>query len=610
MYKKIVYVSLFILVFLMAVQSVGASDTDLNEVYLEDSDDVSLALSDSSDLYASNDDDSLVSVESENQIYEDVGSNENIVPNGLGSDEDAESDEDENSDNSTVSTVENSKKKTSIIAPSVKSYMTQNTYLTITLKDADGKALANKPITVNVAKKTYSLTTNGNGVAKLKFESKVGTYKCTVSFKGTSDYYGASASSKVVISKMPTKIKAPKITFKSTRYGKFLINLTNVNGKGLKNKLIKISIPSLKKVYKVKTDSKGIATFKFNGPKTYNVTVKYAGSKYYKAKTVKSQFVVQKVKVKFTDVIGAADKLKNYVSKNKKLPGSITYKGRNFTTAQLSYLMAVAIRNIGNKNHKDIVLIAAYAPANSSGEIYDTVYRKDYLKIAKKAKGSSIKHKTPSYIKHSIYKVPYKVYTAEFSRALSFYKEHKRLPKYVLFTNSEFVKVKDNGKYTFYLTTDNIRGKRSELKMLKSLRKALISKGYNAVIVGIGPDIHNIAYRYGCTGKKSVLLAVFGGVDVGCIEEWTGELKNSNRNFVENYDGAHVLGLWFTKPYGASSSIHKRIGRAWDANYGHPLKNPAKYMSKNNISYIQTGTVSSACTLLKEGKMGGPKLIK
>lgn len=776
MFKKIVYVSLFLLIFLLAVQSASASDTNLNDVYLDDSDfDDSLSLSDSSDLGSSIEDDSLIldDGESEDIDFDDSSNNnegsdedpqeetrnETVISsnpisfdyasqgelkinlsdsNGVGlSDKNVSVkindfvenittdisgiavfkfsnaagtydafisfDGDESYAPSNASTkititkastkltvpsvkgylssstyvvatlldskgnaiankkvsvvlggttyngttnsngiakvkipnkignysisvkfagdgnytsssanskVEITKMKTSLLAPSVKSYMTKDTYLTVTLKDVFGKGIANKTITVKVGKKTHNLTTDKNGVAKLKFERKVGTYNCTVKFKETETFYGASKTSKVVISKMPTTLKAPKITFKSNKYGKFIINLTDVDGKGLKNKTITISIPSIKKVYKVKTNSEGIATFNFNGPKTYNVTVKYAGSKYYTAKSVKSQFIVKKVKIKFKDVISAAVLLKKYISKNKELPENIVYKEYNFTTAQLSYVMAVAVRNINKKNHNDILLLAASTPANASGEIYDTVYRKNYLKIAKKAVGSSIRHKTPSYIKHSIYKIPYNVYTAEFSRALSFYKEHKRLPKYVLFTSSEFVKVKDNGKYTFYLTSDNIRGKKSELKMLKSLQKALKSKGYNAVIVGIGPDIHNIAYRYGCKGKNSVLLAVFGGVDVGCIEEWTGELKNSNRNFVDNYNGAHVLGLWFKKPYGASSSIHHRIGRAWDANYGHPLNNPAKYMSKHNISYIQTGTVSSACTLLKEGKMGGPKLIE
>lgn len=513
---------------------------------------------------------------------------------------------------SASSTVEITKMKTSIVAPNVKSYMAYNTYLTITLKNVYGDVLSNKPITVKLNKKTYNLTTDSKGVAKLKFDRKVGTYKCTINFKETGTYYGASKSSQVVITKTPVTISAPtSINIKSNRYAKILITLKDVKGKLLKNKTLTITIQSNKKKYTVKTNSEGVVTFRFNGPKSNNLTIKFAGDKKtYNSKSLKVKIKVTPIKVKFNDVVGAANKLLNHISKNKALPSYIVYKENNFTTAELSYLMAVAIKHIDKRNYNDIVLVAASTPKNSSGEIYDTVYKKNYLKIANKAVGSSIRHSTPAYIKHSFYKVPYKVYTAEFSRALSFYKSNKRLPKYVLFTNSEFVKVSNSSKYTFYLTTDNIAGKKKDLKMLKKLRAALKSKGYNAVIIGIGPDIHNIAYRYGCTGKDSVLLACFGGVDVGCIEEWTGELKNSNRNFVENYDGAHVLGLWYTKPYGASSNVHKRIGRAWDANYGHPLKNPAKYMEKHKISYIQTGKVTTACNLLKAGKMGGPKLIK
>lgn len=519
---------------------------------------------------------------------------------------------DENYLNSSASsTVEITKMKTSIVAPNVKSYMSYNTYLTITLKNVYGDVLSNKPITVKVNKKTYNLTTDSKGVAKLKFDRKVGTYKCTITFKETGTYYGASKSSQVVITKTPVTISVPSsIKINSNRYAKILITLKDVKGKLLKNKTLTITIQSNKKKYTVKTNSEGVVTFRFNGPKSNNLTIKYAGTKKtYYSKSIKVKIKVTPIKVKFKDVVGAANKLLDHISKNKALPSYIVYKENNFTTAELSYLMAVAIKHIDKKNYKDIVLISVSAPKKSSGEIYDTVYKKNYLKIANKAIGSSIRHSTPAYIKYSFYKIPYKVYTAEFSRALNLYKTNKKLPNYVLFTNSEFVKVSNSSKYTFYLTSDNIAGKKKDLKMLKKLRAALKSKGYNAIIIGIGPDIHNVAYRYGCTGKDSVLLACFGGVDVGCIEEWAGKL-DGNRYFVNNYDGAHVLGLWYTRPYGASSNVHKRIGRAWDANYGYPLKNPAKFMEKHKISYIQTGKVTTACKLLKAGKMGGPKLIK
>ncbi len=503
------------------------------------------------------------------------------------------------------------KMKVYIKAPVVKSYMTNTTYLTINLTNVYGKALANKKLTVKLPKKTYTLTTNSKGVAKLKFYSRICDVTCTIKFKATSSYYGSSASSKVIIKKMPTYLRAPSVSINSTSYGKIIITLKDLYGKALKNKAVTVNVSSLKKVYTFKTNSSGTAVFKFNAVKSYDLVIKYAGTKYYAAKSIKTKITVKAIKVKFADVIAVSQLLRSYIDEKRALPSNISYGKNNFTITQISYLMAAAIKNINNKKYSDITLISIPKTFKSSGEIYDTVYKADYLKIAKNVVGSSYNFKNKGYLKHSIYKVPFKVYTAAFSRILTYYGSNKRLPNYSLFTNSEFVKVSNSSKYTFYLTTDNIAGKKIDLNMLKSLAKAIRSKGYNAVIIGIGPDIHNVAYRYGCTGKNSVLLACFGGVDVGCIEEWTGALGDLNGySFVNNYQGAHVLGLWFTKPYGASVSLYKKVGIAWDADYGFPLSNPAKYMSSHKISYIQTGTVANACKLLKSGKMGGPKLIK
>ncbi len=66
MFKKILYVSLFVLIFLLAVQSVSASDTDLNDVYSDNLDfDESLSVYDSSNQDSSIGDDSLISDEND-----------------------------------------------------------------------------------------------------------------------------------------------------------------------------------------------------------------------------------------------------------------------------------------------------------------------------------------------------------------------------------------------------------------------------------------------------------------------------------------------------------------------------------------------------------------
>lgn len=65
-----------------------------------------------------------------------------------------------------------SKAATSIVAPTVKSYLTQSTYLKITLKDSAGNLVSKRKVTVTVGRKTYKLTTGANGLVKLKFSNK------------------------------------------------------------------------------------------------------------------------------------------------------------------------------------------------------------------------------------------------------------------------------------------------------------------------------------------------------------------------------------------------------------------------------------------------------
>ena len=196
-----------------------------------------------------------------------------------------------------------SKAATSIVAPTVKSYLTQSTYLKITLKDSAGNLVSKRKVTVTVGRKTYKLTTDAKGLAKLKFSNKIKNVKVSIKFKGDKYYFASSKSSRVIITKMPTTIVAPSIKFYSTQYGTFLITLKDKNGKGVKGKYVYAYISALKKTYKLKTNSSGVAKLKIGSIKTYSVAVKFKGDKKYISSSRSSKLNVIKVNVKFNDVI-------------------------------------------------------------------------------------------------------------------------------------------------------------------------------------------------------------------------------------------------------------------------------------------------------------------
>lgn len=500
------------------------------------------------------------------------------------------------------------KSSTSISMPIVKLYMPYYTYLSIQLKDSKSNAISKKILYLSISgvHKIYKLTTDSRGIAKLKFANKIRIYNVLVKFKGDNCYFSSSKKSKIIINKMPTSIIAPSIKYKSTKYGYFLVTLKDKNGKAIKYKTIYINIPSLKKTYKFITNSSGNVKFRFNGLKTYSVNVKFKGDKYYIGSSCYSKLYMVPVKVKLKDIISMATIINKYVKNNKKIPLKFKVNNNSYSSYEASYLISVAIKNINNKKYGDITLAMVYNPNSFNKWIYKKFYKRTYIKGTNNLiKYVHNNHRAPRYILIDGYKVDYKSYTNDFAKVLIYYNSKKRLPNYHSFSSVDFVKYSSLDKCTFYLTSDNIFSKKSDRNMLKKIARTLNSMGYRTKILGVGPNKHNNAYRYGCIGGNSVLLCCFGGVDVGCIEEWSGELGSS---FINHFKGARVLSVWYTKPYGGASSIYKKVGRAWDANYGHPLNTPAKYMDLHGIGYIQKGTINSVCNSLTSSCYGGLKL--
>ena len=201
---------------------------------------------------------------------------------------------DTNGSNSTPVTP--TKVATKLTAPKVTATYNVAKKLVITLM-ANGKALANKKVTVKVGTISKTLTTNAKGQVSLNVATLVPkTYTATVKFAGDDGYLASSLSPKVVVSKAKPKITAKAKTFKvKVKTKKYTVTLKNNKGKVLKK--VKLTLKIGKKTYKATTNSKGKATFKItklNKKGKYTATVKFAGSKYYKALSKKVKITVKK----------------------------------------------------------------------------------------------------------------------------------------------------------------------------------------------------------------------------------------------------------------------------------------------------------------------------
>ena len=163
--------------------------------------------------------------------------------------------------------------------------------LVATVTDQSGKAMEGKFVTFSINGETYTKATNAEGFASLRIKTlKPGTYKAIVSCEGI------TAKAEVVVKKQPTKLTAKKKTYKENKkIKKYSVVLKTKNGKAIKKAKVTLKIKG--KTYKAKTNSKGKATFKIKKKLkkgTYKATVKFAGTKIYKATSKKVKIKVKK----------------------------------------------------------------------------------------------------------------------------------------------------------------------------------------------------------------------------------------------------------------------------------------------------------------------------
>ena len=186
---------------------------------------------------------------------------------------------------------------TKLTAPKVTATYNVAKKLVITLKDAKGKVLANKKVTVKVGTIIKTLKTNNKGQVSLNVATLVPkTYTATVKFAGDSSYKASTLKPKVVVKKAKPKLAAKARIFKAkAKVKKFTATLKNNKGKVMKN--TKLTLKVNKKTFTVKTNKKGVATFKINDLNKkgkYTALIKFAGNKYFTAISKKVKINVKK----------------------------------------------------------------------------------------------------------------------------------------------------------------------------------------------------------------------------------------------------------------------------------------------------------------------------
>ena len=159
----------------------------------------------------------------------------------------------------------------------------------------DGYILTNNHVVDSKSESTYYDISEATSVKVSLSNGDSKTYDAKITFNANSKYAKSTKTVSVKVTKATPKLTAKAKTFKkSLKTKKYAVSLKTNQNKVMKNTKITLKVNG--KTYSATTNSKGQAIFKITKLTKkggFTATIKYAGSKYYNAKTVKAKIVVK-----------------------------------------------------------------------------------------------------------------------------------------------------------------------------------------------------------------------------------------------------------------------------------------------------------------------------
>ena len=558
--KQLILIIILLSITLLCFNPISASQIDTDSIETSDSDNAYLNTEDSNILTNENEDNKIINSQNEN---EDLGNSANTEKTTLQA-------------NSTLNTTSNSIEKTEIAV--MNKSVVKERKLVLKLSDSKNKAIANKKISINVAKKTYTYTTDKNGKVSLKISLEPGKYTVKVKFAGDNNYKKTNRTFTMNVYKLKTKFVVAKTSI--IRGQNFIAYLKDKNNNPLKSKSVKIKIND--KTYSKKTDKNGKVSLKINlNIGKYKTQLIYIGSKSYlkttKKLTLKSYNSTTKITFNSKAVV-----------RNKCLHINLKYAG-NKTIANKKLIITFNNKKyVRTTNKEGRVNFKISKPVGN----YKIKVQFDGSEGFKKSSRSTKIKILPNYT--AIFTAKNKTSHLNGNQTVRYYIKLTDINGNPIMGETVTIKVKCNNftygsgkkitKKTIVLSSDNINNKKIDKQRLEDMAKLLRAKGYKVIISGIGPNYHvSDVKKY----KNVCVFSLVGGIDSGMFVDMA---SNYYQSYLKSNKNQFVLGC-YDPPKNINLANRTWLIRAHDDDYSPKsfkgLYFPGKYLNKKtHVDYV------------------------
>ena len=477
-------------------------------------------------------------------------------------------------------------------------YVSSNVNLLATVADkTTGNYATGGTVVFKVNGITVGQSTLTNGKATYKYSTaslSAKNYTISAVYSGSGIYTATKTTTDAKLTLMPiaTKMTVSAISAYQTKVLLKATVVDKVNGEYLSDGKVVFKIDG-KTVGTVNLDD-GKASFTYDASDLfagkYTISAVYSGTRTYSSYRANNILTIKtQSSFTFSQIRDAAIDLRTQYEANNIIDyvkvGTSKLHAQDFL-----YMMSVAIKNLNSGKTPNVSLKHFNAPSVQTDTLKEgTLKSSEFVSLAKNIISyMDSKSIAPSSMSTSLGNIGYYNMIYIFTKILDVSTSSYLVSTCTVY-NWKVLHPANPKSRIIYITSDNIFSTSKDVAFINQVISALNKRGYEAHMVGVGPNTHNTKIWGKVYPINAVQVSIFGGADAGVIYDVC------TRSFMRTKANRMVFFVYHS---GSSIDITNRtwLKRAHDDNYSPSsftgIAYPDVYLKSHGYDYVYTSDVN------------------